>query len=331
MHDKKGERVTGKKDRREQFIPQKPAHMDPIVRGNIDRYLDLIEEVACDPQVYGTDAPDKEEAAKRILQSLGTDWKASEEAIVDRMRAEFRERWRDVPEPKRRLLAVLYQRAAVRRPGQRSTDSSRKPSRDDCLTVAKPLLAHIPESGPWDSEWQYEAVSTTLADLMLPPIGIPSRPKLREYIKRSRSIPVYFDSLMRICEELDLSGEDIPPMLARWRTEVAGGRRRRPGRKPLPPYRPVKLDNVRRDLKIQLTIAVLEKLGLPPRGSPYSGCSVVAEALKCSEDIETLSEESVKGIWKERIWEQPFQRVMEKYSKAIAERTGLSELHTTEA
>ena len=67
--------MTGKKDRREQLIPQKPAHMDPIVRGNIDRYLDLIEEVACDPQVYGTDAPDKEEAAKRILQSLGTDRK----------------------------------------------------------------------------------------------------------------------------------------------------------------------------------------------------------------------------------------------------------------
>ena len=171
------------------------------------------------------------------------------------MRAEFRDRWRDVPDPERRLLAILYQRAALRRPGQRSTDSSRKPSGDDCLTVAKPLLAHIPDCGPWDSEWEYEAVSTALATLLLPPIGIPSRPKLREYIKRSRSIPVYFDALMRICGELDLRGEDIPPMLARWRTEVAGGRRR-PGRKPHPPYRPVKLDNVRRDLKIQITTTI---------------------------------------------------------------------------
>ena len=47
--------------------------MDLIVRGNIDRYLDLIEEVVRDPEVSGTDAPDLEEAAERILRSLGTD------------------------------------------------------------------------------------------------------------------------------------------------------------------------------------------------------------------------------------------------------------------
>ena len=136
---------------------------------------------------------------------------------------------------------------------------------------------------------------------------------------RSRGTSRYFDVLMRICGELDLRGEDIPPMLARWRTEVAGGRRRRPGRKPLPPYRHVKLDHVRRDLKIQLTIAVLARLGVPPQGSLLSGCRIVSEAMN-------LSEYSV-----ERIWEQPFQDLIRKYSKAIAERTGLFELHTTEA
>ena len=47
--------------------------MDPIIRGNIDRYLDLIEEVVREPEAYGTDAPDLEEAAERILRSLGTD------------------------------------------------------------------------------------------------------------------------------------------------------------------------------------------------------------------------------------------------------------------
>ena len=57
---------------------QKPAHMDLIVPGNIDRYLDLIEEVVCEPEAYGIDAPDLEEAAERILRSLGTDGKAGE-------------------------------------------------------------------------------------------------------------------------------------------------------------------------------------------------------------------------------------------------------------
>ena len=87
--------------------------MDLIVRGNIDRYLKLIEEVACGPQVSGTDAPDMEEAAERILRSLGTDWKANEEAIVDRMRAELRESWQDVPE--RQTLAKMYQLEDQRR------------------------------------------------------------------------------------------------------------------------------------------------------------------------------------------------------------------------
>ena len=120
-------------------------------------------------------------------------------------------------------------------------------------------------------------------------------------------------------------------MLAKWRMEAADGHRRRPGRKPHPPYHPVKLVHVRRNLKIQLTIAVLERLGVPPRGSLVSGCRIGSEALKHSEDNGGLSEDTVVRIWKARIWKKPFQPVMWKQSKAIAERTGLSELHTTGA
>ena len=87
--------------------------MDLIVRGNIDRYLDLIEEVVCEPEAYGIDAPDLEEAAERILRSLGTDGKASEEAILDRMRAELREWRRD--RPGGQFLAKMYQLEDQRR------------------------------------------------------------------------------------------------------------------------------------------------------------------------------------------------------------------------
>ena len=183
--------------------------MDLIVRGNIDRHLKLIEEVACGPQVSGTDAPDMEEAAERILRSLGTDWKANEEAILDRMRAELREWRRDRPEVQ--LLAKMYQLEDQRRAAHGTRDSRRVRSHDDWVPIAKPLLAHIPDMGPWDPEWEYAAVSTVLAALWLPPIGMRSRTELREYIKRSRSIRVYFDALMRICEELEKRGEDIPP------------------------------------------------------------------------------------------------------------------------
>ena len=88
--------------------------MDPIIRGNIDRYLDLIEEVVREPEAYGIDAPDLEEAAERILRSLGTDGKASEEAILDRMRAELRES-ASGPFPNVKLLAKMYQLEDQRR------------------------------------------------------------------------------------------------------------------------------------------------------------------------------------------------------------------------
>ena len=306
--------MTRKKNRRRKVIPKEPADMDTIVPWGIDRHLDLIEEVVREPEAYGIDAPDLEEAAERILRSLGTDGKASKEAILDRMRAELREWRRDRPDGQ--LIAKMYQLEDQRRAAHGTRDSRRVRSHDDWVPVAKQLLTHIPDTGPWDSEREHAAV-------WLPPLGTRSQTELREYIKRSESIPVYFDALGHISEKLDESGEDIPPMLTQWRTEVASGHRRCPDRKPLPPHRPVELDLVPRDLKIQITIALLARLGVPPQGSLLSGCRIVSEAMN-------LSEYSVERIWKARIWEQPFQDLIRKYSKAIAERTGLSELHTTE-
>ena len=300
--------------------------MDPIIRWGIETHLHLIEEVACGSEASGTGAPDMEEAAERIVQSLGMDWKANEEAAVDRMRAEVTTWWQDFPE--RQLLTDLYRLAARRKAKCGSADSRRDPSHDEGVRVARGLLAHIPDTGPWDYEWEYAAVSTVLAALLLPPIGTRSRPALRAYINLSRSSRVFFDALRRICGELDRRDEAIPSMLARWRTEAAGGHRRLPAGKRRPSRRPVRPALLRRDLKIQLTIEVLDRVGVPPRGYPVSGCRIAKEALEPSEDDMGLSEDSVVRIWKKRIWKKPLKPVMRKHSKDIAERTGLSQLYT---
>ena len=303
--------------------------MDPIIRWGIETHLHLIEEVACGSEASGTGAPDMEEAAERIVQSLGMDWKANEEAAVDRMRAEVTTWWQDFPE--RQLLTDLYRLAARRKAKCGSADSRRDPSHDEGVRVARGLLAHIPDTGPWDYEWEYAAVSTVLAALLLPPIGIRSRPALRAYIKLSIRSRVFFDALRRICGELDSRDEAIPPMLARWRTEAALGHRRRPARKRRPSRRPVRPADVRRDLKIQLTIEILDRVGVPPRGRDVSGCRIVYETLQPSEGDQGLSEDTVERIWKRRIWKKPFKPVMRKHSQDIAERTGLSELYPPEA
>ena len=139
---------------------------------------------------------------------------------------------------------------------------------------------------------------------------------MQEYIEQSVSNRVYFDALVRIGEKLHDRGESIPRPLARWRAKAAGGLRRRPAMKPVSSHRPVDPAFLVRDIHIQFAIEVLRRLGVRPRGSDVSGCRMVSEALGLSED-------TVRRIWKECPWRTSFVPAMQKYSKAIAERTGL--------
>ena len=78
--------MTASGPRRVKLLPKVLADVVPIIRWTIEVRLQLIAEVACGLQASGTIAPGKEQAMKRILWSLGTDWKAEEEAIVDYLR-----------------------------------------------------------------------------------------------------------------------------------------------------------------------------------------------------------------------------------------------------
>ena len=189
--------------------------------------------------------------------------------------------------------------------------------------VATPLLADVPDTGRFDSEWESAAVSEVLATLLLPPIGVPSTGALREYIERSEASRAYYGALERMAQKLDSRGEVIPSPLDMWRAKAAGGLRRRPARKAGPPQRPVNPAHLLRYVQIQFTIAVLQRVGVKPRGY-VSGCGIVSEALELSEGNVSLSEDSVR-----RIWDRPFTPEFRKHSKAIATRTG--PFHTTEA
>ena len=70
------------------------------------------------------------------------------------------------------------------------------------------------------------------------------------------------------------------------------GRRRRPAMKPKPNHRPANWTRLVRDIHIQFTIEFLKGVGVPPRGTPVSGCRIVAEALG-------VPELTVVGVWKD--------------------------------
>ena len=301
--------MSGKKKRRISVFPKKVADVGPIILWDVDARLRHIEGIACGLDVSGTGALSAEEAFEGILRSMGSDWKADEEDVEDHMRDDMRGWWRDFP--RRELLTGLYRRAARRKEGTGSDDSRRLPSPDECVEVAKALLADLRVIGPLDALSEAAAVSKFLADLWLFPNGIRSRSVLRVHIKQSKSNRVYFDALSLICEGLDSRDEAIPESLASWRREVAAGRRRRPARKPIAAHRHANPDQFARDLHIQFVIELLARLGAPPRG--VSRCRIVAEASGLPEDM-------VVRIWKARPGSTSFLPMMEKHWKAIDER-----------
>ena len=282
------------------LLPEGISDLDPNIRWIVEERLRLIKEVVCGLQTSGAGAPGMEEA------------KAA--AIADDMRAAVWKWWRDYPE--RHLLTELYQRTAQRREGRGSPDSRRPPSHPEGVRVARGLLVDIPDTGQLDAEPESAAASEFLADQWVSLSGKRRPAALQEYIEQSVSNRVYFDALVRIGEKLHDQGESIPRPLARWLAKAAGGLRRRPDMKPVSSHRPVDPAFLVRDIHIQFAIEVLRRVGVKPNGSSVSGCRMVSEALGLSED-------TVRRIWKECPWRTSFVPAMQKYSKAIAERTGL--------
>ena len=294
--------------------PEGIAEAHANIRWGVGRRLQLFEEVVCGPQAAGTGAPDMKEAWERIHRAVERrDRKAEDVAVVDYTRAALWDLWRGYTE--RRLLTELYRRADRRQDGGGSPDSSRLPSHQEGVRVARGLLADIPDPGPLDAEGESADVSKVLADQLLPPNGVPSRPALREYIRRSKVNRAYFDALGHIEATLHDRGKAIPRLLAGWREEVASGRLRRPALRPIPSHRPANPAQLARDMQIQCVIEVLDRIGIKPNGSDVSGCRIVSEVLRVPED-------RVTRIWKACIWRRSFMPVMRKYSEGITERNG---------
>lgn len=281
--------------------------------------LELLEEVVCEslPTAPGKSGPE-ETSAQTELPVERRGWKAQDERLEELMREEVRSWWKGFSA--REELRDLYRRAALQKTKTGSTNSRRPLDHSDGLPVAQAMLADIPATSPLDREWEYAALSTVLADVLLPPEGVPSRAVLTPIIKRASTHRVCFDALSRVCEALESRGTPITGPLAKLRPSLASRRRTRPPMKRIRRGRPATLTKVPRDIQIQFTVAVLERVGFPPQGSylSVSGCRIVAEA-------SGLCEDTVIGVWKQRTWgtsQRSFVPVREKYARALGERTG---------
>ena len=287
----------------------------PVVQWLVIVRLEQIESVVLGSLESENNAPGMEEAIVSILRIFeGRPGEAERKTIEEYMRAVAMEWWQEFPE--RRLLTNLYERAKRRKMGCGPRDSRRRPSHLEGLPIARLVLADIADTSRLDSEWESEAVSKVLAALVLPPVGAASPEQVQRYTDLSRSSRVHYDAIKLIEKEIDNLSEAMSRQLSRWRQRAADRHLQRPAGRNLPSERPTNPALLLRDIQIQVTIGLLQRVGIKPRGNEVSGCHIVAVALE-----PELSEETVKSIWGKH-----FTPEMRKYSKAIAERTGLGRI-----
>ena len=288
-----------------------------IVQWLVQVRLEQVEKVALGSLASGNCAHSMEEAIKAITWIMGGRAGETErKTIEDYLRAQILEWWPTYPE--RQLLTELYQRKDRREKECGSLYSRRRPSHEEGLRIARPLLTDIPDTSRFDPEWESGLVSNILAALLLPPIRSPSPKTLQPYFELAETRKVYSDAIDLFEKELKKLGEAMAQRFMLQQGYVYGQRRHLALElRPKADHRPVNPATLLRDIQIQIVIDFLQRVGIKPRGTYVSGCGIAAEALG-------LSEETVKDIW-----EMKFIPAMEKHGKAIAERTG--PFHTTES
>ena len=286
--------------------------VDANFRWIIETHLQIFEQIVCGTPGSKADQPGMDEAEAALHRAIARrDGAAEDEALGDMTKAHLMAWWQDFSE--QQFLTELYGRSERRRTKSGSPDSRRTPDHAEGLRVARALLADIHVIGPLDVLWEAAAITKALADLYFPPLNVRSRDLVRGYIQYSRSRQVFFDALHLICAELENRGEAIGGQLFSWRQAVADGRLRRPQMKPIPARRPANPSQFARDIHLQLTIEILDRVGVPPRGVRVSGCRIVAEA-------SGLCEGTVERIWKECPWRTSFVPMLQKHAKDLAER-----------
>ena len=286
----------------------------------VDVRLELIEAVASDPQTFAPDAPGLDEALERWRTPKVR--KGSEEAdtlFLTRTQEEVLGWWRGFPE--RGLLTMLVKRAERRKAKRGPPDERRPPSQKEGMLIATPMLVDAVNKSLFSFMQEAEAVAARLAVHHMPPFVECSPATLSDYVGRSSGDRTYFDALGLSYEALRSQGMPIPREMAEWGQQVADGKRQPPPRKPLPRGRQRIAVHLLRNLQVQLVIELLDRLGIPPRGTYRSGCRIAGEIVGVGEDTAEL-------IWKQRIWTPQFASILREHSRDMARRTG--PFHTVE-
>ena len=294
------------------LLPGGFGQLLPIVEVIISLHVEYIEKAARGTLASGSDAPSEEQALESVLRMFeGRHLEADKRALEEFMAARTWEWWQGYPE--RRLFSALLVRADLRKKKRwtGNGDDRRRPTREEGLRIARPLLAGIPDEITLDAEGEYESVARLLAALLSPPMGEPSPEELQRYTELAKDSPVFGDAVGHYYEGLENSDKSIFRPSIGWQGRAARRSLLRRTKMKVAPGNPVKPAILIRNLHIQFVLGLLKRVGVPPQGTLVSGCEIVGHVLGISKD-------GVKDILKMR-----FTEAMMKQSEALAIRNRL--------
>ena len=171
------------------LLPGGFAQLFPIVEVIVSLHVEYIEKAARGTLVSGSDAPSEEQALESVIRlCAGRHLEADKRALEEFMAARTWEWWQGYPE--RRLFSALLVRADLRKKKRwtGNGDDRRRPTREEGLRIARPLLAGIPDEITLDAEGEYESVARLLAALLSPPMGEPSPEELQRYVRARQGL-----------------------------------------------------------------------------------------------------------------------------------------------
>ena len=280
--------------------------------------VELLESISSDGEDLGTVSLGLAELAEAIFSVVqGTDPIATEALLRKSLKAGWR-KWAHTS-PAGRKYREMDQRRALRLAREGTADQRRRPTNSEGVEFAREFLAEVSDRTWWErdgefmtlpsvtdaeqTDWTLGFLPRFLADTWLSPVVGGDPDVLRDFNRNSASSPVFWDALQLIYRGLSEGRGESPHGLLLSLIEALAGSHSRPVEGAADRKRPTKLGYLGRNVKAQLCLKMLRRVGVPPTGNRVSGCRIVAEVLGISED-------QVRRIWITPTW-PAIRRVLE--------------------
>ena len=168
------------------------------------------------------------------------------------------------------------------------SDRRRPPSFERGRRFARVMLDRIREEDSWQIDWDRE---TQIKDSEIAFLEIRDPQERQKLIDESERVPLVWDALQRLCEDIGDADKIPPKEFERWAFQSTYGHLKRPSEGPPIPNRPRKFGYMLRNNEIRHTVDLLGQVGMPK-----------TDAYKAVGKALDLSHRTIQRIYGKPYW-----------------------------